>query len=315
MRFRSLAAAAVLLALTGGLAAAQDEDWEDIAIAGVDAFNRGDYEAAIERFAVALAVARGFGEIDRHLINSVLNLAVAYDALGRFDAAEVLYLEAVRLQEQAHGAADPAMAVTLGRLADLYAGRGQWGAAEPLLRRALAVREDAAGLDHPFTAMAVEQLGDLLLSQERHREAVVQYERAIEIRAGHFGPGHASLGGVLTSAAIAYRALDREREAASALEAALAIWRERQPAPAVELLRTLQQLVALYDDQARYGPAADLQGEVVRMRFAELGDRDVSVADDLDLYTVLLRKSGAVEAAAAQAALAEQVRARAAGGR
>ena len=313
MTIRRLACVgAVLLALAVDIATAQDDAWEDIAIAGVDAFNRGDYETAIEHFVVALAVARGLGEGDRRLVNSVLNLAAAYDAMGRLEPAEALYLEAVRLQEQIRGAGDPAMAVTLSRLAGLYARRGEWGAAEPLLRRALAVREDAAGPDHPFTAMAVEELGDLLLAQERHREAVVQYERAIETRALHFGPAHPSLGGVLTSVAEAYLALDREQEAEDALEGALAIWRASQPAPPLALLRTLHQLVALYEGQARYGTAAELQGEVVRIRLAELGDSDPAVAVQLDLHARLLRRSGAAEAAEAAAEAAAQVRARAA---
>lgn len=311
LRLLPALAVAAGLSLPGGFAQTQEPaGWQDLAIAGVDAYHRGDFEAAAERFRLALALALTLEEGAERLINSNLNLAVALDALGRDDEAEALYLEAIRLQENVHGPADPALAVMLSRLAGLYAGREEYVRAEPLLRRALSVREDVAGPYHPYTALAVEELGDLMLAQERTREAVVQYERAVQIRTQVFGAAHRSLGHVLTSSAMAYRALDRTGEAEAALKQALAIWHDGTPAPPRELLRTLEEIVGLYAGAGRFGEAAEYEAELVEMLLAEVGGGDPAFADELDRYADLLRRSGAAAEADAQAARAAEVRAR-----
>jgi len=302
---------AVGLMLPGGLASAQEPaGWHDLAISGVDAYNRRDFEAAAERFRLALELAQAPEQDVERLVNSNLNLAMTYNALGRHEEAEELYLEAIRLQEAIHGPADPALAVTLSRLAGLYSDRGEWDRAEPLLRRALSVREDAAGLNHPYTALAVEKLGDLMLAQERYREAIVQYERAAVIRTQVFGAGHRSLAHLLTSSGIAYRALKRSGEADSVLLQALAIWQDGTPAPPEELLRTLNEIVSLYTSAERYGEAAAHKAYVVRIRFAQMGENNPAFAAELDLYADLLRRSGAAAEAEVQAARAAEVRAR-----
>jgi len=305
---------AVGLILPGGLASAQEPGgWHDLAIAGVDAYNRGDFEAAAERFRLALELAQAPQQDEQdveRLVNSILNLAITYDALGRHEEGEELYLEAIRLQEAIHGPADPAFAVTLSRLAGLYSDRGEWGKAEPLLRRALSVREDAAGPNHPYTALAIEELGDLMLVQERYREAVVQYERAAVIRTEVFGAGHRSLAHLLTSSGIAYRALNRSGEAESVLSQALAIWRDGVPAPPVELLRTLDEIVSLYAGTERYGEAVAYEAYVVRIRSVQMGENISAFAAELDLYADLLRWSGAAAEADVQSARAAELRAR-----
>ncbi len=223
--------------------AQQATEWQDISIEGVDNYNRGDFQKAADKFELALVLAVTSEEGGPRLINSYLNLALAYEGLKRDSESEKLYLEAIRLQEKDYGVKDPALAVMLSRLAGLYTERGEWVMAEPLLRRALSVREDVAGVNHPYTALAVVELGNLLFSQERHREAIVQFERAILIRANNFGSFHRSLGSILTSLGISYLSLGRLPEAESALLNSLRIWDSEVTSSYIEIIRTLKQIV------------------------------------------------------------------------
>ena len=308
IRLLPILAFAAAVAAGGAVTRAQAPQWEDLAIAGVDAYNRGDYETAAERFRLALALAQTLEEGVQRRINSNLNLAVAVQALGRLDEAEALYLQAIRLQETAHGAADPALADMLSRLARLYSLQENWAGAEPLLRRALSVREDAAGPDHPYTALAVEELANLLLAEQRYREAVVQFERVVRIRAAAYGLGHRSLGRPLTSAGIAYAALDRGDEAEAVLNRALAIWRTEPPPPPAELLRVLEALVGVYVRTGRVGEAVEHEAEVVQVKMLMVGQGDPAFAAELDEYAELLRLAGEGAMADEQAARAAALR-------
>ena len=92
-------------------------EWQDLSIAGVDNYNRGDHQTAAENFRLALALAIKFDEGGQRLINSYFNLALVYEALDKSDEAVTLYLEAIRMQEDFQGADDPVLAVMLSKLA------------------------------------------------------------------------------------------------------------------------------------------------------------------------------------------------------
>ena len=62
---------------------AQQDGWEALSIGGVQAFHRGEFAAAAELFAEALALARGFEPSDERLIISHANLGLAYSQLQR----------------------------------------------------------------------------------------------------------------------------------------------------------------------------------------------------------------------------------------
>lgn len=288
--------------------AQQASEWQDISIEGVDNYNRANFQKAAEKFELALVLALTSEEGGPRLVNSYLNLALAYEALKRDGESEKLYLEAIRLQEKDYGVKDPALAVMLSRLAGLYTERGEWVMAEPLLRRALSVREDVAGVNHPYTALAVEELGNLLFSQERYREAIVQFERAIMIRANNFGSFHRSLGSVLTSLGISYLSLGRLPEAESALLNSLRIWDSEVASSYNEIIRTLKQIVVLYSLSNRYSDALRYEERVIENVMNQFESEGMLLVEEIELYAAMLLQSGNIEAANIQLQKANNIR-------
>ena len=71
----------------------------------IDNYNRGDFQKAADKFELALVLAVTSEEGGPRLINSYLNLALAYEGLKRDSESEKLYLEAIRLQEKDYGIA------------------------------------------------------------------------------------------------------------------------------------------------------------------------------------------------------------------
>jgi len=305
---RAIAVFLVALALlrSPGGAAQQADVWQALAIEGVEALNRGDDATALDRFLRALDTARLFSPDDSRRINSLVNVAVAYRRLYRFDQAEIYYLEAIQLQELT---GDPNIVMSLDALGQVYAARGFAGRAAELFRDAIARIERIAGPDHPFTAIVLEHLGDVLMHLGQYEEVGAIFGRVVAIREVTFGLTHRSLAPALTREGIAYMAVSRNLDAAQVLRRALAIWRSGGPPPPDELIATLEALVDVSQSLGRHRDAADYQRQVVVVRGVQEGERGDRFADELVEYVRLLRRAGdarEADAMAVQAALARE---------
>ena len=248
-RGKGFAAAALLavgLAVAATPAVAQEDAWEEFAIGGVEAFNRGDFAEAAEGFARALVIARGFEHSDQRLITSLANLGMVYQRLELFDDAEPMYQEAIRIQESTLGPRHPDLSATLSSLAELYMAQQKWADAEPLLTQALEIREAAAGPNHPFTGLVVFTLGEIALAQENWQQAVARFSRVFTIRQQNFGAVHQSLIYPLTRLGIAFHALGDLEQAELSFSQALEIWNTVPLPVSPEYLMTLEAAAALF---------------------------------------------------------------------
>ena len=243
---RISAAVLLLLGLVLSPAMAQEDAWEELAISGVESFNRGDFVGAADKFAQALVIARGFEHSDERLISSLANLGMAYMRLNMFDEAEPLLREAIRVQQATLGGDHPDLSATLSSLAELYVAQERWDEARVLLMHSLKIREFSAGPDHPFTALVVYALGEIAMAEKNWLEAEALFGRVVVIRQQNFGPQHRSLAYPLTRLGIALHGLGDLEGAGRAYTQALAIW-DTVPAPvSPEYLLTLENAAALF---------------------------------------------------------------------
>ncbi len=88
---------------------AQQADRERYMRAGVAAYRQGNYAEAVKQTKAALSAAKAFGPDDPRLATTLNNLALFYDAQGRYAEAEPLYDRALRIYEKALG---PAVSTT-----------------------------------------------------------------------------------------------------------------------------------------------------------------------------------------------------------
>jgi tetratricopeptide (TPR) repeat protein len=162
---------------------ADPDAWFVLTSEGQSALERGEYARAEQLLLAALHEADESGRGTIRQAASLNNLAVLYEARNELARAEVLYRQALAIQEQLLGPTHPAFALGLGTLADLERRRGQFAQAEPLFRRALAVQERALGPTHPTLARTLDRLAMLLRQTGRDAEAAELEARAQEIRA------------------------------------------------------------------------------------------------------------------------------------
>ena len=182
---RWLLATVLCLFLWPAAASAQETRWDNLNKAAIKAYKQADYAEAEKLAKLALREAGKFGGKDPRFAISLNNLALAYDAQGKYAQAEPLYLRALAIWEKALGPEHPDVAQSLNNLAALYDNQGKYAQAEPLYRRALVVLTRAVGPEHPDVATTLENYARMLRVMNRHDEAEMMEARAQAIRAKH----------------------------------------------------------------------------------------------------------------------------------
>src|SRR5205085_2614201 len=97
----------------------------------------------------------------RTRVRSLEDLAGIYISQGNYDDAELLFKQALSVQEDALGSMHPDTATALNNLAYFYEHRGKYDDAELLFSRALSIVGEVLGPAHPDTLAAVANLKDL----------------------------------------------------------------------------------------------------------------------------------------------------------
>jgi tetratricopeptide (TPR) repeat protein len=113
----------------------------------------GDYGVATSRYEAILArVRKQKGEEAPETAPAMNNLALLYQAQGRFAEAEPLFLKAIALGDKALPATDPDLAGWYNNLARLYQAQGRLSDVEPLYSKTIAISEKALPANHPDLA-------------------------------------------------------------------------------------------------------------------------------------------------------------------
>ncbi|MCH7778027.1 MAG: tetratricopeptide repeat protein [Gemmatimonadetes bacterium] len=131
------------LVLIGGIALwlmyapNQGAKWESYITAAQQAYQQADYAEAEKQSEAALKEAEAFDDV--RLATSLNNLALLYEAQGRYAEAEPLYQRALAIREKALGPEPPDVATSLENYADLLRKTGRVSEATKMETRAKAI--------------------------------------------------------------------------------------------------------------------------------------------------------------------------------
>ncbi len=118
---------------------AQQGVWERYMRAGVAAHQQGNYGEAVKQTKAALEAAEAFGPDDPRLATTFNNLALVYQALGKYTEAEPLFKRSLAISEKTLGPEHPSVANVLERYAVLLRKTGRTAEADNLDARAKAI--------------------------------------------------------------------------------------------------------------------------------------------------------------------------------
>jgi tetratricopeptide (TPR) repeat protein len=161
--------------------------------------NLGGIEHARRNFAAGepfarkgLAIRRQFadGDDDNALAADMVALAAILDGQAKFDEAEELYLDALRMLDRDPDANSGEIAVALNDLGAHYAQRDQIERAGDLLARAAKLKAQTLGPRHPDVGVTLNNLAMVHKRRGDYARATVLYQDAVGIFDESLGPEH-----------------------------------------------------------------------------------------------------------------------------
>jgi serine/threonine protein kinase/tetratricopeptide (TPR) repeat protein len=232
----------------------------------------GEYGIAVEELERALKLYSTYmGPNDSNTLNTMNNLAHAYQRVGKLDKALALFQETFRRKEATLGPDDRSTLATKDNLAAAHADGGDWRMAIPLHEQVLAASRANLGPDDPDTLNTMNNLAFAYLAGGRVREALSLFEATLELQGAKLGPDHYDVLMTMGNLARAYRRAGRMPEALPIYEKVLERKRATLGSEHHETIRALNNLANAYDEAGRSHQAVPLYEEALRLSKTKLG--------------------------------------------
>jgi len=209
-------------------------------------------------------------------------VAFILEDLARYQEAEPLLREVLRLRELHLGPNDPQTATALSDLATLLMATNRHTDAEPLIRRALKIDEASYGLNHPTVAIRLNNLAMLLHATNRDTEAEPLMQRALKIDEASYDSDHPDMAIRLNNMAQLLKATNRLMEAEPLMRRALKIDEASYGSDHPNVARHLNNMARLLQDTNRLMEAVPLIQRALRIYEASYGPNHPSVAAALN---------------------------------
>jgi tetratricopeptide (TPR) repeat protein len=281
------------------------------------------YSQAERLFQRALQLSKSLLGSEHPLVGTVLNnLGELYHIMGKYAQAQTTYQQALHIREHRLGLNHPEVASTLNNLARLHYDQGQYVQAELICKRAYAICEQTVGVEHLTTMFTLRNQALLSCTCGHYTQAIALYQQAMAISHKLVGELHPYVASLLHDMAACYHLQADYTQAETLYQQALLIREQALGSNHPDVALTLHQLARLYYDQAKYGqlqplftlerPASSNEMENVILfspdqeKYAQaellyqralsimtqtLGSHHRDVAQLLEHYAALLRKS------------------------
>jgi tetratricopeptide (TPR) repeat protein len=166
---------------------------ESLSAQGNELLRRARAREAVPFFQAALALLEELQPPDHpQRLGLTQKLAMALDATGEYQRAEVIARSLLERRERAGMTESPRMASTIGAVAMLAAHQGRLEQAETMLRKALAMFGRVQDPAHVSNQNALRDLGLVISARGRVADGLELLDSALVLARAHEGGGQAS---------------------------------------------------------------------------------------------------------------------------
>jgi nucleoside phosphorylase/tetratricopeptide (TPR) repeat protein len=214
----------------------------------------------------ALALVQGNEFNINKNIDLVERIADCLASDGRYQEAEVLYKELMRIKEERHGHGNPSTLGSMANLASTHRYRGRWNEAEKLFKQVIQIWKTALGAEHPNTLSSTANLALTYCNQGRWNEAEELDMRVMETRKIVLGAEHPDTLMSMANLASTYRNQGRWNEAEKLEVKVIETRKTVLGAEHPDTLSSMANLASTYCNQGRRNEAEKLDMQVIEIR-------------------------------------------------
>jgi serine/threonine protein kinase/tetratricopeptide (TPR) repeat protein len=219
-------------------------------------------------------------------------LALLYQELGLFDAAQPLQTAALEANRRVLGEEHPDTLSSINNTGMLLRAQGQLTEAEPYLKEALDKRRRVLGEAHPETLMSINNLGLLLDEQGRLAEAEPYYRDALEKHRLVLGEEHRETLIAIDNLGMLLKAQGKLAEAEPYFREAEQKSRRLLSEEHPDTLTAINNLGLLLQEQGKLAEAEPYYRESLEKRIRVLGEEHPSTLTSINNMGFLLQAQG-----------------------
>jgi tetratricopeptide (TPR) repeat protein len=221
--------------------------------------------------ALSLAYEDEFTAQWREYIGLIENIASCLYEDGRWNEAEVLYTELIRVKQEETGPNHPSALSSVAHLSSTYWEQGRWNEAEKLGLQVLEMRKTVLGAEHPDTLASMATLASTYWVQGRWDEAERLELQVLEMSKTVLGAEHPDTLTSMADLASIYWGQEQWDEAEKLESQVLEMRKTVLGAEHPNTLSSMANLALTYSAQGRWDEAKKLKLQVLEMRKTMLG--------------------------------------------
>ncbi len=230
-------------------------------------WSAGHYDAALERFARAMALAEGDPDpvVQMFYADAIVDMGAVMTQAGRAREALPLLQRGLATWTAQMGPDHPEVASIHSNLGSMYLRLDRDDDAARELLRSLEIREQTLGVDHDSLAPTLSNLGALAQRGGRFAESLAYLERSLVLMERSLGESSPELAGPLHNLALVHLHLERPEQALALVRRALKLRRDGLGPAHARTIDSMYQLGYVEKQAGHPGAAREAFAEHLRL--------------------------------------------------
>ncbi len=265
-------------------------------IGGVN-LSLAEYPQAEALFERALGLRQGMGDDPVAIALTMRLVADAKQVLGKFEGAEEIYRDVLKVQQAHLGHQSSPVGRTLNDLGGVLTFQGNYEEAEAIYRESLMIQRQSLGEDHPDTIETNSSLGTLQSLKGDYKAAEETFRKTLEKRRKAYGDEHLSVANEMADLATVLLHQGKYPESEELLRNSLVLSRKFLGDEHPDVGGYINNLAAVLRKQGRFADAEPLARQVLDIDRKAFGEEHLWVAMDLDNLGVIVAEQGRLQEA------------------
>ncbi|MCP4437576.1 MAG: CHAT domain-containing protein [Aureispira sp.] len=209
--------------------------------------------------------------------NASNNLALLCRDIGKYEEAEVLFMEALEIDKQIYGEKHPYILMGLNNLAILYQSTHQYIKVEQIYLEILDVCETNPARYYPYIAQVTNNLGVYYRRTRQYTKAIPLAKRSIEIYETYIGKDHGNYALGINNLALLYDYIEEYDLAGQKFKEAIRLQEQYLGISDFRLVHPLRHLAGVYVYKQKYKEAEQIFKRLEDIYIVNNREADISL--------------------------------------